>query len=82
MYIKRAYMRMKKMQKSTWRFFSMCFVLAYLYLFAAIIMLVANDLNGNVVLIRNALEIASFSQSVLLICAIGSVIIEEITLGR
>ena len=82
MYIKRAYMRMKKMQKSTWRFFSMCFIVAYLYLFAAIIMLITNDLNGNVVLIRNALEIASFSQSILLVAAIGSVVIEEITLGR
>lgn len=82
MYIKRAYMRMKKMQKSTWRFMSMCFMSAYLYLIAAIIMLITNDLNGNVVLIRNALEIASFSQAVLIVCAVGSVIIEETVLGK
>ena len=82
MYIKRAYKRMKEMQKSTWRFVTICFVIAYLYLFAAIIMLLTNALNGNAVLIKNALEIASISQSVLLVCAIGSVIIEETVLHK
>ena len=82
MYIKKAYMRMKEMQKSTWRFMSMCFILAYLYLFAAIIMLITNDFSGNIVLISNALEIASNAQGVLLICAVGSAVIEEITLYK
>lgn len=82
MYIKRVYNRMKTMQKSTWRFMSLCFVLSYVYLFAAIVMLMSDDLSGNIVLIRNALEIASYSQSVLIVCAVGSVIIEEITLDR
>ena len=82
MYIKRVYNRMKNMQKSTWRFMSLCFVLSYVYLFAAIVMLMSDDLSGNIVLIRNALEIASYSQSVLIVCAVGSVIIEEITLDR
>lgn len=82
MYIKRTYNRMKNMQKSTWRFMSLCFVLAYIYLFAAIVMLMTEDLEGNLVLVRNALEIASYSQSVMLVCAVGSVIIEEITLHR
>ena len=82
MYIKRTYNRMKNMQKSTWRFMSLCFVLSYVYLFAAIVMLMSDDLSGNIVLIRNALEIASYSQSVLIVCAVGSVIIEEITLDR
>lgn len=61
---------------------SLCFVLAYIYLFAAIVMLMTEDLEGNLVLVRNALEIASYSQSVMLVCAVGSVIIEEITLHR
>ena len=82
MYIKRVYNRMKTMQKSTWRFMSLCFVLSYVYLFAAIVMLMSDDLSGNIVLIRNALEIASYSQSVMIVCAVGSVIIEEITLDR
>jgi len=82
MYIKRVYNRMKTMQKSTWGFMSLCFVLSYVYLFAAIVMLMSDDLSGNIVLIRNALEIASYSQSVLIVCAVGSVIIEEITLDR
>ena len=82
MYIKRVYNRMKTMQKSTWRFMSLCFVLSYVYLFAAIVMLMSDDLSGNIVLIRNALEIASYSQSVLIVCAVASVIIEQITLAR
>ena len=82
MYIKRVYNRMKTMQKSTWRFMSLCFVLSYVYLFAAIVMLMSDDLSGNIVLISTALEIASYSQSVLIVCAVGSVIIEEITLDR
>ncbi len=82
MYIKRVYTRMKEMQKSTWRFISVCFVLSYLYLLAAIIMLASNELSGNIVLIRNALEIASFSQSVMIVCAVGSVVIEETALHK
>lgn len=65
------------MKKSTWRFTSACFVAAYLYLLAAVFMMITNDIDGNVMLVRNALEIASMSQSVLLVCAFGSVIIEE-----
>ena len=82
MYIKKAYNRMKKMQKNTWSFMTICFLLSYLYLIAAIIILITNDLSGNVVIVRNAFEIASFSQSIMLICAVGSVIIEEITLYK
>ena len=73
---------MKKMQKSTWIFTSICFLTAYLYLLAAIFMLVTNDVSGNIVLVRNALEIASVSQAVMLVCAIGSVIVEEAVLGK
>lgn len=81
-YIRKAYSRMKRMQKSTWRFTSICFLTAYFYLLTAIFMLITNDISGNIVLIRNALEIASVSQAVILVCAIGSVIIEEAVLGK
>ena len=82
MYIKRVYKRMMNMHKNTWRFMTMCFILACFYLFAAIIMMITNDESANIVLIRNALEIASMSQAVLIICAVGSVIIEEAALNR
>ena len=81
MYIKNAYIRMKKMQKNTWRFVSMCFAISYLYIVAAIVMLMLNDL-PDVVFVRSAMEIASISQAVMLICAVGSVIIEEMLLYK
>lgn len=82
MYIKRVFKRMQKMQKNTWRFMVMCFCSAYFYLIIAILMLITNEIQGQVVLVRNALEIASMSQAVLIVCGIGSVIIEDTTLNK
>ena len=78
MYIKKTVNRMTKMNKNTWRFVSMCFVCCCIYLLAAAFMLILlPEKYSTETVLRGAVELARMSQAVLLICAVGSVIIEE-----
>lgn len=78
MYIKNTVNRIMKMNKNTWKFVSMCFMCCCIYLIAAIIMLlILPEKQGSENVFRCAIEIARMSQAVMIICAIGSVIIEE-----
>lgn len=83
MYIKKTVNRMMKMNKNTWRFVSMCFVCCCIYLVAAMVMLITQPEKQNCeTAFRSAVELARMSQAVLMICAVGSVIIEERLQGQ
>jgi len=60
----------------------MCFALIYLYLIAAIAVLIANDVRGSFTVISYAMEMVSASQAVMIVCAVGSVVIEETILHK
>lgn len=78
MYIKRTVRRMMQMNKSTWMFITMCFAASYIYLISAMVMLIfaAGD-TGAASAVKNAAELARMPQGIFIICALGSVIIEE-----
>lgn len=83
MYIKRIISRMMEMKKNTWMFISMCFVASYIYLITAMFMLMLMpETRGNAVTLINAAEVMRMPQAVLIICALGSVIIEEQLQGK
>ena len=73
---------MKKMQKSTWIFTSICFWTSVILLVSALCILIVCETHRRPELIKTALETASVTQSVLVVYAVGSVIIEETAHGK
>lgn len=74
-YIKQTLKTMRNMKESTWRFTSVCFLAAIVYPVLAIITLVSGDMGRAAV--KAAVELARVPQGIIIICAIGSAVIEE-----
>lgn len=74
-YIKKTIKAMKNMKESTRKFMSMCFMAAIVYPVLAIAVLASGDMGHAAV--KAAVELARIPQGIIIICAVGSAVIEE-----
>ena len=74
-YIKKTLNAMQNMKESTWKFMSVCFLAAIVYPVLAIAVLISGDMGHAAV--KAAVELARVPQGIIIICAVGSAVIEE-----